>query len=208
MWVIRAMLLVLLGTFIGIDSLLLRRREQYPKLVENREINIAIVAAHLAVTCALATLPPAAGWNARPDWLRPGTVCAGFAAVGAVLICAGIGLSLFALGQRKACGLQSAQNGLITSHAYRYFRHPIYTGILWMSLGLALLTRNPDGLMVFPLIFVAYLTLMLLEERRDVGVAFAGQYRVYRQTTRMFGPVWLWAAILVAIVLTAISAWI
>ena len=124
------------------------------------------------------------------------------------MVCAGIGLSLFALRQRKAFGLQSAQNGLITSHAYRYFRHPIYTGILWVSLGLTLLTRNPDGLMMFPLIFMAYLTLMLLEERHDVGAGFPGQYQLYRQTTRMFGPTWLWTAILVAILLIAGSAWI
>ncbi len=177
-------------------------------LVENRAINIAIVAIHLIVTCALVTLPPAAGWNARPDWLRPRTIGVGFAATGVSLICAGIGLSLAALRQRKAFGLQSAQDGLITSHAYRYFRHPIYVGILWTSLGLALLTRNPDGLMVFPLIFVAYLMLTLLEEKHDVGVAFAGQYQVYRQTTKRLGPAWLWTAILLALLLIAVSAWI
>ncbi|OHB65789.1 MAG: hypothetical protein A2Y76_07890 [Planctomycetes bacterium RBG_13_60_9] len=208
MWMIRAMLLVLLGTFVGVDFFLLRRREKYSNIVENRAINITIVAAHLIVTYALVALPPAAGRNARPGWLQSRAVCIGFAAAGAALVCAGIGLSLLALRQRRAVGLQGAPDGLITSHAYRYFRHPIYTGILWTSLGLALLTRNLDGLMVFPLLFVAYLTLMLLEERRDVGVTFAGQYQVYRQTTRMLGPVWLWTAILVAIILIAVSAWI
>lgn len=208
MWALRTILLVLLGAFVGIAAFLLQRRGQYPRVVENRAVNIALVAIALAITCALVLLPPAAGWNARPDWLQPRTVGVGFAATGALLICAGLGLSLSALRQRKAFGLQSAQSGLITSHAYRYFRHPIYTGILWLSLGLALLTRNSDGLVVFPLIFVAYLALMLLEERHDMGVTFAGQYQVYRQTTRMFGPVWLWTAILVAILLIAGSAWI
>jgi len=113
-----------------------------------------------------------------------------------------------ALKQRKVVGLQGSPDGLVTSHAYRYFRHPIYTGILWTALGLALLTRNPDGLLIFPALFLVYLTLTLLEERRDVGATFGEEYQVYRQTTRMFGPAWLWSSILAAILLIAISAWI
>ncbi len=208
MWVIRTMLLVVLGALVGADSFLLRYRKKYPRLVENRIINIAIVVAHLVVTYALVTLPPAAGWNARPVWLQDKSVCGGFVATGAALVGMGIVLALLALKQRRAIGLQGAPEGLVTSHVYRYFRHPICTGVLWISLGLALLTRNPDGLMVLPAIFVAYLTQVLLEERDDLEVRFREQYPVYRQTTRMFGPAWLWSGILVAILLIAVSAWI
>ncbi len=204
MWVIRVILLILLAAFVGLAALLMRRRERYSRVVENRAINIALVAIDLVITCALVTLPPAAGWHARPDWLRPGAVRVGFGAAGTALVCAGLGLALCALLQRKVLGLQSAPAGLITSHAYRYFRHPIYTGILWMSLGLALLTRNPDGLMVLPALFVAYVVFMLLEEH-DLGVTFGEQYAAYRQTTRRFGPMWLWAAILVAILLIVVA---
>lgn len=208
MWTIRVTLLVTLGAFLGVDSFLLCHRKKYSRLAENRAVNIALVAAHLVVTFALVTLPPAGGWNARPGWLCQGGVRIGFAALGAALVGAGIVLAPLALQQRKAVGLQGSPEGLITSHAYRYFRHPIYTGILWTSLGLALLTRNPDGLIVFPALFVAYLTLMLLEERHDLAVTFGEQYQVYRQTTGMFGPVWVWSGILVAILLIALSAWI
>jgi protein-S-isoprenylcysteine O-methyltransferase Ste14 len=204
MWMIRAILLALLGAYVGLAALLIRRRERYSRIVENRVSNIALVAIDLVITCALVTLPPAAGWHARPDWLRPGAVRVGFGAAGTVLVCAGLGLALCALLQRKALGLQSAPAGLITSHAYRYFRHPIYTGILWMSPGLALLTRNPDGLMVLPALFAAYAVLMLLEEH-DLGITFGEQYAAYRQTTKMFGPVWLWAVILAVILLIVVS---
>ena len=173
---------------------------------ESRALNIALVAAHLIVMCALVTVPPAGGWGARPGWLQDKGVCFGFATIGAALIGAGIVLASLALQQRKAFGAQSSQGGLITSHAYRYFRHPIYTGSLWIFLGLALSLRNPDGLLVFPALFLAYLTLVLLEERHDLGPAFGRQYQVYRQTTGMFGPVWLWTAILLAILLVALSA--
>jgi len=208
MWTIRATLLIALGTLVGVDSFLVRQRKKHPRLSESRAFNIALVAVHVIVMCALVTLPPAGGWGARPGWLQNKIICFGFAAMGAALVGAGIVLASLALRQRKAFGAQSSREGLITSHAYRYFRHPIYTGSLWIFLGLALSLRNPDGLMVFPAMFFAYLTLILLEERYDLGPAFGRQYQVYRQTTGMFGPVWLWGGVLVTILLIAISAWI
>ncbi len=66
MWAIRTMLWVVLGGLVGVDSLLLRHRKKYPRLSESRTFNIALVAAHLVITFALVTLPPAGGWNARP----------------------------------------------------------------------------------------------------------------------------------------------
>lgn len=208
MWAIRAMLLVVLGALVGVDSFLLCHRKKYPRLSENRTLNIALVAVHLIVMSALVTLPPTDGWDARPGWLQDKGVCIGFVTLGAALAGAGIVLASLALLQRRAFGAQSSPGGLLTSHAYRHFRHPIHTGSLWFFLGLALLTRNPDGLLVFPAVFLAYLTLMLLEERYELGPTFGEQYQVYRQTTWMFGPVWLWGGILVTILLIAISAWI
>ncbi len=205
MWAIRTMLLVVLGVLVGIDSLLLRHRKEYPRLSESRAVNITLVAVHVIVMSLLVTVPPAGGWGARPGWLQTRGVGLGFATMGAALVGAGIVLASLALQQRKAFGAQSTQEGLITSHAYRYFRHPIYTGSLWIFLGLALSLRNPDGLAVLPAIFLAYLTLTLLEERSDLGPAFGRQYQVYRQTTGMFGPLWLWTAILLAVLLIAVS---
>jgi len=208
MWAIRIMLLVVLGALVGVDSFLLCHRKRYPRLSENRALNIALVTVHLIVMSALVTLPPAGGWGARPGWLQDKGLCIGFVTIGTTLVGAGIALASLALQQRKAFGAQSSQDGLITSRTYRYFRHPIYTGSLWFFLGLALWMRNPDGLLVLPAIFLAYLTLMLLEERHDLKAVFGEQYQAYRQTTRMFGPVWLWSGILVAILLVALSAWV
>ena len=208
MWVIRVSLLVVLGVLVGADSFLLRHRKEYSRLAESRAVNIALVAAHLVVTFALVALPPAGGWNARPNWLHQEGVRIGLAALGAALVGAGIVLASFALIQRRAFGAQSSPKGLLTSGAYRHFRHPIYTGSLWFFLGLGVSTRNPDGLLIFPAIFLAYLILILLEEGHDLRATFGEQYQVYRQTTRMFGPIWLWSGILVAILLIAVSAWI
>ncbi len=100
------------------------------------------------------------------------------------------------LKQRKfVVGMQDVKEGLITSGFYRYFRHPIYTGMIWVYLGLPLVMRNPDGLLMFPAIFVIVFAVTIIEERNDMCVRFREQYQAYRQTTRMFGPIWLWGAL-------------
>lgn len=43
----------------------------------------------------------------------------------------------------------------------------------------------------------------LIEEKYDMGVRFREQYGDYRHTAKMFGPAWLWSAIVVTILLLA-----
>ena len=115
-------------------------------------------------------------------------------------------LAFATLKQRKVIGIQDVKEGLLTSGLYRYFRHPINTGILWVT-GLALVMRNPDGLLMFPAVFVISFAGTILEERNDMCVRFREQYQAYRQTTRMFGPIWLWSIIVVSILLLSGLAW-
>ncbi|UCG55930.1 MAG: isoprenylcysteine carboxylmethyltransferase family protein [Phycisphaerales bacterium] len=201
MWIVRFILLGVLGVLVWLDSFLLRRRRQYSGLVENRIFNVGIVITHLAASYLVVILPPSGGWAARPAWMQHPNVCVAFATVGSALVCAGIVLKLLALKYRRAIGLQGSQAGLVTSGVYRYFRHPICTGVLWIALGLALLTRNPDGLLVFPAVFVAYLVQVSFEEKDDLGVRFGEQYRAYKRVTKMFGPVWLWSLLLAILLL-------
>jgi 7,8-dihydropterin-6-yl-methyl-4-(beta-D-ribofuranosyl)aminobenzene 5'-phosphate synthase len=102
--------------------------------------------------------------------------------------------------RRKALGGQDVKEGLLTSGIYRHFRHPIYTGIIWISLGLPLTIHNLDGLLMFSGVLLANVAQATAEERWDVGARFRAEYEEYRQKTRMFGPVRLWVA-LVGIVL-------
>jgi len=67
--------------------------------------------------------------------------------------------------------------------------------------------RNPDGLLVFPAIFVIIFAVTIIEERNDMCVRFREQYQAYRQTTRMFGPIWLWSVIVVIILLLVGFGW-
>ena len=90
-------------------------------------------------------------------------------------------------------GGQDTKEGLLTSGIYRYTRHPIYTGIVWMSLGLALASVNWEGLLMVPAVFALNVLQAVIEERYDIGLQFPAQYKAYRKRTRMFGPVWCWA---------------
>jgi len=67
--------------------------------------------------------------------------------------------------------------------------------------------RNPDGLLMFPAIFVIHFAAAIIEERNDMCVRFREQYKAYRETTRMFGPIWIWGIIVVIILLLVGFGW-
>ena len=205
MWIIRFILLGVLVVLECVSIFFMRHREKYRGFVENKIINTVLVIVCNCLYYLIVILPPAGGWNARPVWLRHASVSIGFPVIGLLLICAGALLAIATFKQRKlVIGLQNVEEGLLTSGLYRYFRHPIYTGIMWVTLGLPLAMRNPDGLLMFPAIFVIFFAGTILEEKNDMCVRFPEQYQAYRQTTRMFGPIWLWS-ILVVLLLVLIS---
>ncbi len=208
MWLIRFILLGVLVVLMCVDPYLYRHRRQYERLLENRIFNTVFVIVCHALCYLIVGLPPAGGWNARPVWLGYRSVCIGFPVIGLLLICAGALIAFTTLKQRKlVIGYQDTEEGLLTSGFYRYFRHPIYTGALWIILGLPLVMRNPDGLLMVPAIFVMVFAATIIEERDDMCVRFREQYQAYRKTTRMFGPIWLWCAILVIILILVGFGW-
>jgi len=208
MWVIR---LILLGVLVASSCVNLypyRYHSRYGRLLESRIFNITFVTVGHVLCYLVVCLPPAGGWNARPVWLGYRSVSIGFPVIGLLLICAGALIGFTTLKQRKlVIGYQDTEEGLLTSGFYRYFRHPIYTGIMWVILGLPLAMRNPDGLLMVPAIFVMVFALTIIEERDDMCVRFREQYQAYRKTTRMFGPIWLWSVIVVIILLPVGFGW-
>ena len=92
-------------------------------------------------------------------------------------------------------GGQDTKEGLITSGVYQFARHPIYLGIVLISLSLALMIVNVDGMMVLPLVFLASFLQSEVEEKYDVGERFREEYEAYRRTTPRFGPHWFWFAL-------------
>ena len=204
MWTARLVLFGVLVILSVVDFYMLRDREGHERLVESRILNPLTVVVYNVCCYLVAALPPAGGWDRRPAWLARPHVHVGFGLAGAVLICLGSVLALLCLRQRRVVGLQDVRAGLLTSGAYRYFRHPIYAGILWVCLGLALVTRNPDGLLMFPALLGIFIVQALVEEKYDMGVRFGEQYREYRRTARMFGPAWVWGTIVVIVLVVGI----
>ena len=195
MWTIRLVLLGLLAAYVSASAYLLKHRRTYEDLLESGPVNLILVVVYNLLCYAMVSLPSDPGVIPPPAFLAHPIVHTGFSAVGQILILLAAGTLVVAVRQRKALGGQDVKEGLLTSGLYRYFRHPIYAGIVCMSLGLALASVNWDGLLMVPAVFLLNAAQAAIEERYDVGVRFRSQYQAYRKRTRMFGPIRCWVAL-------------
>jgi protein-S-isoprenylcysteine O-methyltransferase Ste14 len=195
MWTIRLVLLGLLAAYVGASGYLLKYRRKYGRLLESGPANLVLVVVYNLLCYLMVGLPSDPNVIRPPGFLAHPITHTGFSVVGQILTVLAAGMLVIALRQRKALGGQDVKEGLLTSGLYRYFRHPIYAGIVCISLGLALASVNWDGLLMFPAVFLMNTAQAAIEERYDVGVRFQSQYQAYRKRTRMFGPVWCWVAL-------------
>jgi protein-S-isoprenylcysteine O-methyltransferase Ste14 len=193
MWIVRLTLFGLLAVLVGTSRYFLKHREKYGRLLENGVVNLVLVLLYNLLCYLIVGLPSEQNVVPPPAFLEHSSVQRGFSVVGQVWMGLAALVMVAALAQRKALGGQDSKEGLLTSGIYRYARHPIYTGIVWMSLGLALASVNWAGLLMVPAVFGVNVVQAVIEERHDVGVRFQTQYEAYRKRTRMFGPVWCWA---------------
>lgn len=192
MWIVRLVLLALLAILVGTSGHFLKHRARYGRLLENSVVNLALVALYNLLCYLTVGLPSAQSIVPPPAFLAHSSAKGGFSIVGQVLMGLAALVMVLAVIQRKALGGQDTKEGLLTSGIYRYSRHPIYTGIVWMSLGLALASVNWEGLLMVPAVFLVNAIQAAIEERYDVSVRFRSQYKAYRKRTRMFGPLWCW----------------
>ena len=84
----------------------------------------------------------------------------------------------------------SRENGtgtLVTSGVYRYIRHPQYTGLLLLSLGMILNWATLPMLLLYPVMIGMYLRLAKREEQ-DMLHEFGEAYRQYMSRTKRFLP--------------------
>lgn len=193
-WIIRLGLAVVLFALVGTSRLLLSEREKYQRILENTPLAILDVVTYNACCYLLVALPADPSLIGPPLLAEPAVVF-GLQVVGGVSLLAGISLILATVLKRRVIGGQDTKEGLITSGVYQFARHPIYLGIVLISLSLVLLTVNVDGMMVFPLVFLANLLQSEVEEKYDVGARFREEYQTYRRSTPRFGPRWLWFAL-------------
>jgi protein-S-isoprenylcysteine O-methyltransferase Ste14 len=197
MWYVRFFLLVILCGGVAAFSSALAHRKERAGLLENRPLNLFGVILYNLACYLLAGLPSDTAVFATPDFLANPGSRTGFLLTGLALIILGVALFTASVRQRKTVGGENVKEGLLTGGVYRIARHPIYTGIVMVSFGLALALGTWDGLLMVPLVWLVNAAEASIEEIFDIGARFPAEYAEYRKQTGMFGPVSLWAALLV-----------
>jgi protein-S-isoprenylcysteine O-methyltransferase Ste14 len=113
-----------------------------------------------------------------------------FPALGAALLAAGLGFSVWArrhLGRNWSAQVVVKQDhALIRSGPYRHVRHPIYTGILLAFLGTVVTIGEWRGLLAFLFALVSFAVKSRAEEHRMAGIF--PEYQAYRRETAALIP--------------------
>lgn len=205
MWTIRLVLLAVLVLSIGAFAYFMRRRQESEALLENRPINlIGVILYNLACYC-LAGLPSDPAVFTAPRFLGNAGARIGFVITGVALILFGVVVFIVSVRRRKTVGGENVKEGLLTTGIYSFARHPIYSGIVSVSFGLALALGTWDGLLMVPVVWLVNAAEGVIEELVDVGRRFPVEYAEYRKQTGMFGPISLWAALLVFLIGLAVA---
>jgi protein-S-isoprenylcysteine O-methyltransferase Ste14 len=79
------------------------------------------------------------------------------------------------------------EHALVQTGPYRWLRHPIYTGILVMYLGVVLVTGEWLAIAGLLVVVFAYWRKIRLEEK-NLNVAFGEEYNAYRRDTWALVP--------------------
>ncbi len=83
--------------------------------------------------------------------------------------------------------LESGKGKVVKDGVYRYIRHPQYTGLLLLSLGMILNWATLPMLVMFPLVVTLYYRLARKEET-DMIREFGEEYLMYMGRTKRFVP--------------------
>jgi protein-S-isoprenylcysteine O-methyltransferase Ste14 len=107
-------------------------------------------------------------------------------AAGLIVQSAGFALAVWArrhLGRNWSAEVRiAAEHELVRSGPYRYLRHPIYTAVLGMYLGSAVVYGEAHALLALPLVTAAYWRKIRLEERA-LSETFGADHEIYRRHT-------------------------
>jgi len=204
LWIIRLSLVGCSFILIVIFTFFLKNREKYQGILENSAINIISVVL-FNIFCYIPMLIPSdENIIQKPLLLNDPLNLRWFDISGLILMILGVLLLLRTILVRKAIGAQDTAGNLLTNGIYSFCRHPIYFGIIIISLGFGLRGINIDGLIVFPFILLVNFIQAKVEEVYDVGIRFKEEYSNYKKQTRMFGPIWFWSILLISLIVPLI----
>lgn len=119
-----------------------------------------------------------------------------FTTIGFLGMYINIGLALIALAlilngwyniYKKYWSKESGKGELVTTGVYRFIRHPQYTGLLLLSLGMLIEWATLPMLIMFPIMVFMY-TRLAKREEKDMIKEFGISYTQYMGRTKMFIP--------------------
>ena len=101
---------------------------------------------------------------------------------GALLLISGWGLI-----HDRYWKMETGEGELVTGGIYNFIRHPQYTGIFLITLGMIAEWATIPLVLMWPYLFYLYYQLARKEER-DMALEFGGEYLRYKEKTGMFLP--------------------
>jgi len=114
--------------------------------------------------------------------LGPGLLVAGLAIAVASVVDMGGALTPFTKPPT------TAQAKLVTDGLYKYMRHPMYTGLISLMVGLSILSGSADRLLLAGLLFV-FLDFKSSKEEEEMLVLYGNEYEAYmKQVPTKFFP--------------------
>ncbi len=127
-------------------------------------------------------------WSGSEVWVPP---FAGRDVIGCIIVACGLAIALWAratLGGNWS-GLVVFKEGheLVQRGPYRAVRHPIYSGMLLMILGTALVSGRAAAFIAFAVVFAGFYVKLRMEERLMTR-HFPEQYASYRRRTKALIP--------------------
>jgi protein-S-isoprenylcysteine O-methyltransferase Ste14 len=165
-------------------------RRRLPRGKQAAFVLLVLVGVGLLVSRWSGSTGPSAPWLTAP--FRPFSAALATAAV--ILSYAGLAVALWArtsLG-RNWSAIPELKQGheLVTHGPYAVVRHPIYTGLLSMFAGIALLWDTPAGLLLL-LVAAIGIQLKLSREEKLLAGEFPEQWPAYQARTKRVLPL-LW----------------
>lgn len=203
-WIIRVAFIIGLFIYLIFSRTILREREKYHAILESGPLNFVLIFIYNALCYLAVGIRSDPHVIQKPSVFETSLVANWYSIVGQILFVSSAFLLIYAVMKRKAIGAQDTGGKLLTSGIYSFTRHPIYLGIVLISLGIAIVRTNFDGMIVFPLVFLANIIQAKLEELYDVGVRFKEEYQQYKKRTYMFAPIWFWIVIVLLLIVPLI----
>jgi len=107
------------------------------------------------------------------------------------IVCAFIAVIMIMNGwyhiHHKYWSKENGQGSLVTTGIYKYIRHPQYTGLLLLSLGMLIEWATLPLMILYPVMIFIYVRLAKREET-DMLSEFGDDYIAYKKHTKMFIP--------------------